>query len=396
MASLSKLIKKFKKVQNAINSFKGISGKLRSINYDGVISNDILADRREDARNRLDQRRESLKASFDSANAPVRFASLQPNGSPLALTYPLHHQMMNSIEFRSLARNAIPQTSDNTEGGTGNIYDFIQEVSIMLYIPDGAMISDIEVSTGKKEFGILSRGMTSTGSAFANEGVGAGFSQLGRTVSTAIGTGLNAISNTMTGGYSNFRAGKAKNPMEEMQFQGMDFRSHSFAFEFIPASAEEAQQVELICHHFKMLMLPNTFRHGMFGRQDHGAEQGQEETLENFFNYPNKFQIDYHGPIKNHVEGFLPCFLTKASVKYADDYTMTYHDGYPIKTTLDLEFTEVVIATQENYKEYISVKRNGYHDFQGNQDELQAEADELAAARRREEERRQRAAGGDG
>jgi len=396
MASLSKLIKKFKKVQNAVNSFKGISGKLRSINYDGVISNDILADRREDARNRLDQRRESLKASFNSANAPARFASLQPNGNPLALTYPLHQQMMNSIEFRSLARNAIPKTSDNTEGGISGAYDFIQEVSIMLYIPDGAMISDIEVSAGKQDFGLLARGADSTVGAFRNEGVGAGFSQLGRTVSTAISSGLNTLGNKMTGGYSNFRAGKAKNPMEEMQFQGIEFRSHSFSFEFIPASAEEARQVELICHHFKMLMLPNTFRQGLFGRQDSGAEQGQEETLENFFNYPNKFQIDYHGPIKNHVEGFLPCFLTKASVKYADDYTMTYHDGYPIKTTLDLSFTEVVIASQENYKEYISVKRGGYHDFQGTQDELQAEADALAAARQREEERRRRAAGGNG
>ena len=125
--------------------------------------------------------------------------------------------------------------------------------------------------------------------------------------------------------------------MEEQFFKGVEFRSHSFSYEFYPKSSDEARQVEDIIWSFKSAMLPDTF-----------ANAEADGAAEGYFNYPNIFNIYYEGSISKRFEDFLPSVLTDCTVSHS---TKLFHDGYPVSTELGLEFTEVKVITQETYQQ---------------------------------------------
>ena len=144
-------------------------------------------------------------------------------------------------------------------------------------------------------------------------------------------------SNAMTGGVKNFVQGKAKNPMEEQMFKGVEFRDHSFSYEFYPKSSLEAKMVEDIIWTFKTAMLPDTFGNA---EADGGAE--------GYFNYPNIFNIYFEGNIERHMEKIQPSVLKDCTVSHS---TKLFEDGYPVSTTMDLSFTEIKIITQETFQQ---------------------------------------------
>ena len=63
--------------------------------------------------------------------------------------------------------------------------------------------------------------------------------------------------NTMTGGLSNLKMGRAVNPMQEQILNGIPFRSWDFTFDFWPKSTEEADAVRKIIYIFRSSMLPD-------------------------------------------------------------------------------------------------------------------------------------------
>jgi hypothetical protein len=139
--------------------------------------------------------------------------------------------------------------------------------------------------------------------------------------------------------------------MEEQVFEGVDFRDHSFDYEFYPKSKDEAIMVEDICWSFKTAMLPDTY----------GAAEA-DGAAESYFNYPNIFDITYEGLIQKRFEDFLPCVLTSVSVNHS---TKMFEDGYPVATELSLSFTEIKLLTQENYQTISKSTRSEGHDLGG-------------------------------
>ena len=76
-------------------------------------------------------------------------------------------------------------------------------------------------------------------------------------------------SNAMTGGVKNFVQGVPKNPMEEQMFKGVEFRDHSFSYEFYPKSSnvKDGRRYYMtfktaIC--LILLVMQNAFAEGYF------------------------------------------------------------------------------------------------------------------------------------
>ena len=216
------------------------------------------------------------------------------------------------------------------------------------------MGADASVNYAKQEVGAFSRGMNNiigTGKGIdmkTGEGVGDTFEAVGEQVVAAGGRMLTSAINGMTGGVKNIREGRATNPMIEQTFEGVDFRSFSFDYEFYPRSAEEARQVQEIIYTFKTAMLPDTYGAGL----SDGDDEDPVANIENYFNYPNIFDVSFDGPLMEKLDGFLPMVCTGVSVDYFNGNSVAYfEDGTPITTSMKLDFSEIKILSQESYQE---------------------------------------------
>ena len=147
----------------------------------------------------------------------------------------------------------------------------------------------------------------------------------------------------MTGGAVTAKAGVAFNPMKEMMFEGIGFRAWNFTYEFYPKSETEAMMVNHIIYSFRTAMLPDTYGN---------AEGGT--AIENYFNYPNIFTLEWEGPIAEKFDDFLPMVCKSCKVSHSTKL-FVYEDGQPIKTTMTLEFQEIRLLTQQNYQSISNV-----------------------------------------
>ena len=77
MSKIDKIINKFNKAKNAINSLKGIQSKIQSINYTSAI--DALGEQALEADQILKERGERLKEALDPEKQALSFATRLPN-----------------------------------------------------------------------------------------------------------------------------------------------------------------------------------------------------------------------------------------------------------------------------------------------------------------------------
>ena len=378
MSKIDKIINKFNKAKNAINSLKGIQSKIQSINYTSAI--DALGEQALEADQILKQRGERLKESLDPKKQSESFASRIPNQKEDQIIYPVHDPLKNYIVFNIRPRNnkGISKTGKsmrgaNSVGGDSEDHPVFKERSIALYIPD-TLISQANVQyrqEGMKSFAkaitdVFENGMENTGTN-AN------------TVLTEMAfKGLQGLS----GGLAGLRAGIAANPKNEQILDGIPFRSWDFTFDFYAKSAEEALMIRRIIYAFRSSMLPDTGSL-KFNRKiavNHNTNPGEEDSgltakittlddkptddadlfindgqgIQNMFMYPNVFDIQFVGPLTNNIDGFLPAVCTNAQVDYSGGQKFSTHqDGMPTKIQLTLNFLEIQIMTLNNY-DYIS------------------------------------------
>lgn len=347
---ISSIIKEFRKAKSAINSFKGTLAKLKSINYEGVISSDLLKDQYNLARQNLQDRSKNLKNQLSASDTAQKYGKRKPITGDKYLTYPLSEPINNSIGFtiRNFDAGESKQDIDNNKArGTETVgYD------IQLYIPDGSIVSGSTVSYSKKGFGPGVRLVESVVENLTNMNKD-GLISDAKTAASVIGD--KAI-DMLTGGYANFKYGRARNPMEEMTLEGIEFRTHSFSFDFFPKNAREAQEVRDICHVFRQTMLPATYSSLFSGKRDNDGKLIRESTNIPFFRYPHQFELEWRGPIADNIEGFLPCFLTGCTVKHSGDEFGYYADGTPLFTSLTLEFQEKELLTYQKYMNVVAPK----------------------------------------
>ena len=331
MASLNKILNKVNQAQQALKSAKGIKSKIESISGSkGTTTDEVKLDYEKSERV-LEQRRSSLQKGLDSANTARSKAKERPVGKEEELIYPADEILENYLVF-----SMRPRKDRSSKSGGKNLFNSDTPI-IALHVP-ADIASTTAVTFQATEVGGTVRRALST---FSGQGFdGQGLSEIMGGLSSMM-TGL---MNSMTGDAVNIIRGQATNPMEEQALSGVGFRDFDFTYEFLPRSGAEAAIVHEIIYTFKTAMLPDTF----------GA--GGKSNIENFFNYPNIFDVAWEGPVQKVLDGFLPMVCTKCDVDYFGGGPVSLYEEfngfqYPVHSSMSLSFTEIKILSQETYQQ---------------------------------------------
>jgi len=188
-------------------------------------------------------------------------------------------------------------------------------------------------------------------------------------VQKAVGAVTGGIANAAAGGLKELafiKSGKIVTDKMELVFEGVDRRSFTFEFTFIPKSPEEANQVFMIVNNFKIAMLPKyTESFGsaaavigipsaVSGIRGGVGDAGRDRTL----TIPTTMDIKYYMQRRDGTaveNGYLnkisTCYLKDLDIKYGGDrYTAYEEDGRgasPQSTTITMLFNEIEIITKE-------------------------------------------------
>ncbi|MGB2194479.1 MAG: hypothetical protein ACPH54_07710 [Candidatus Poseidoniaceae archaeon] len=129
----------------------------------------------------------------------------------------------------------------------------------------------------------------------------------------------------------------ALNPNSRAMFKGVNLRSFSFAFTFVPTSPEEAEMVEQIIYRFRWHAYPKPINLGTTG-------------ITAGFEYPHLFTIELTHQESNQTVGtkIKDCYLESVTTAY-NPSSMAYHsDGRPVEYNMTLNFRETIALTQED------------------------------------------------
>lgn len=173
-------------------------------------------------------------------------------------------------------------------------------------------------------------------------------------------------------------AKQVPNPQMQLIYKGIELRSFQLEFIFTPVSAQEAQVVNNIINAFTYYSVPGYVQTGQ-----NGTNSGQFLTPPQIFNIKFSFtgQPGVLGSIQNVLTNTLTnvigsqltnnlmgagasekikaaginakvfqvgdCVLTNVVVDYAPNGWAAYGDGYPVQTTMILQFQEMDIVTKD-------------------------------------------------
>ena len=237
------------------------------------------------------------------------------------------------------------QTSMSVMGNTLNVGKRIQQIkdSIVLYMPDDISVNykanyegadiGLAVAAGAS-LGDLNKG-TMTG-AEVGKGLGMQFAKFIEPVlnfgSLTTAQGLNALLQR--------KSGLAAAPMQEMMFQGIDFRTFSYSFKMTPRNREEARENKKILDTFAFHMLPEKL--------------GTGAPLA--FRVPSEFTIRYmyRGRNNDYLNHITFCALTDMKVDYgAGEKFATFRadetGAPPIQTNVTLTFQELELVDRRRF-----------------------------------------------
>lgn len=119
----------------------------------------------------------------------------------------------------------------------------------------------------------------------------------------------------------------------EVIFTGLDFRTFSFDFSFMPSNVEEAQTVDDIVNMFTYYMLPR--------------RKGNNALT---YEIPAEFNLQYmyRGKLNKYIHPALTLVLENVEITYGGEKFATFrgnqHGAQPIKTDVTLTFREVEVA----------------------------------------------------
>ena len=162
--------------------------------------------------------------------------------------------------------------------------------------------------------------------------------------------------------------GFARNPQKVMQFNGVDFRTHQFAFKLTPKNLREANAIQKIITAFKRHMLP---KYGL-GRGEEplknliestGIGSAQEiaaqasATSRAFFEYPDVFKITFNNEkvLFSIGESVLSNFTIDYHPQNYPAYVRSLSSpslAHPASITISMAFRETDIVTREQVDEY--------------------------------------------
>jgi len=125
------------------------------------------------------------------------------------------------------------------------------------------------------------------------------------------------------------------NPFREQFFKSVDFRTHSFRYNFMAKSQEESKNIRHIIRLFKFHMHPELTGSGLS------------------FIYPSEFDIKYYFKDKENkaFDRITSCVLTNMNIEYGGDIFSTFSDGRPVEVNMTLEFRELEVLTKKRIAE---------------------------------------------
>ena len=224
----------------------------------------------------------------------------------------------------NMAAEAAPAVAKAAEGAfdkaaSGNFSGAIDQLqNVMGEVMGSNNLKDV---AGKllKYYGPELAKQSGTGvGAFLGDTIGGG---VGTALGAAIGAGVGeAVKGAQVG------LGKARNPYLAAAFEGVGFKTHSFAFQLNPRNAGESNTLALIISAFRNAMLPTG------------------KAVSQFYDYPQQFDIifgdaTYLFDIKTSV-------CTQFDVNYHGKGAY-YHDvngkKAPVEVTLNMSFLESTV-----------------------------------------------------
>lgn len=126
-------------------------------------------------------------------------------------------------------------------------------------------------------------------------------------------------------------AGLAQNPMLTVLFNKVNLKKHSFAWKFMPESAQESNVLLNIINQFKKSALP-----GLTG------------TAGSLFTVPDVVTISLQ-PNKAFLYEFKPCVIESVSINYSPNMPSFFTGtGAPTAIEFSISLLEIEIWTQEN------------------------------------------------
>ena len=237
------------------------------------------------------------------------------------------------------------QTSMSIMGNELKVGKRIQKIkdSIILYMPDDISVNYKANNQGSEivlavaagaSLGDLNKG-TMDG-ADLGKGLGMQFAKFIEPVlnfgSLTTAQGLNALLQRKTG--------LAAAPMQEMMFQGIDFRTFSYSFKMTPRNREEARENKKILDTFAFHMLPEKL--------------GEGAPLA--FRVPSEFTIRYmyRGGNNDYLNHLTFCALTDMKIDYgAGEKFATFRadetGAPPIQTNVTLTFQELELVDRRRF-----------------------------------------------
>ena len=225
---LSKLINKVNKAKSAINSLKGISSKLQSLQYNSVF--DQLGDEAKKAQEHLRNTRKRDDTLLAGNEQRLRIATTQPQANAEELMYPLHDALENYIVFTMKPRKKQKgKEMKGTAGSTSltlkgsqitkdkSLFDDFSMFNdgnkeILLYIP-ADFTSTTSATYTKADFGLSQRQLDQFVENAKDKGVVDAVGEIG--TGALLSQGFTSFLNGLQGGIKNVREGRAKNPMTE-------------------------------------------------------------------------------------------------------------------------------------------------------------------------------------
>ena len=269
--------------------------------------------------------------------------------------------------------------------------------NISLYMPDTLNITynssynDVSLTESLGPKGIIANAITDSMKAYKSGGKDAVQSILANEYAAAYGSKI--VGDKLgpnIGGLLQQAAGLYINPQIQLLYKGVALRTFQLNFIFTPKSSQEAQIAKDICDSFAFYSLPGLGASG-------GGEAGQFLIPPQLFRISFKFlgkndilgsvssvfssalsnsglgflnTINPTNSISNGVEAKImtvgDCVLENVNVDYAPNGWAAYNDGYPIQTTLTLQFKEMEMPTKNSIKN--SKVASNYSEIMANQE----------------------------
>jgi len=244
----------------------------------------------------------------------------------------------------SFTRERFFDDTISGDPGSGNSYKLIKD-TIVMYMPDDLSVN-YKSNYAPAEIGAAVGAAAGLGDLFKSKqsgadlmkGLGMQFAQTLEPLLNfgTLGTGQGALAALQR------KTGISPAPLQEMIFEGIDYRSFNYTFKMTPRNREEAREIKKIIETFTFHMLPEKL--------------GTGSALA--FRVPSEFTIRYmyRGRENDYLNHLTFVALTDMKVDYGSgEKFATYRpdeDGAPpVSTSVTLGFTEL---------EYVDRKRAVY------------------------------------